>query len=230
MVDLALQRYLRLAPPLGIALLLVLAATFLVGSELAQHDWLSPWPSLSVLLAHLLLLQDVLGVPSLLAGAWYVAIDFQLFMLFALLMHALHRLPPRLREPAAPAVLGVLTLASLFVFSQEPGLDVWALYFFSAYGLGALAAWSAHSAPARRWWWIAVALLVVDALVEPRERPLWALATALALHAGGHAAWAVRVGWLGRAVRRLSAWSYGVFICHFAVIVLVSGLDRKSVV
>ncbi len=221
--ELALQRYLRLALPLGLALLLLLTVTLMVGSELSHEEWVSPLPSLSVLLAHLLLLQDVLGVPSLLAGAWYVAIDFQLFVLLALLMHAAHRLPPAYQGSGAPALLGMLTLASVFVFSREPGLDMWALYFFSAYGLGALAAWTVHSPRARGWWWAAVALLLVDWLVAPRDRPIWACVTALALHAGAHVSWHARAGALGRVIRGLSFWSYGVFICHFAVIVMVSG-------
>ena len=46
-------------------------------------DWVTPWPSLWDFVAHLLLLQDVLHIPSLSAGAWYVSIDFQLYALLA---------------------------------------------------------------------------------------------------------------------------------------------------
>ena len=50
------QRYLRLAPQLAVALLLVMLSTALVGQHLSHLDWLSPLPSFGALLAHLLLL------------------------------------------------------------------------------------------------------------------------------------------------------------------------------
>lgn len=218
------QRYIRLAPPLVFALLLVMACTAVVGSDLAGRAWLSPLPSGSVLLAHLLLLQDLLDIPSMLAGAWYVAIDLQLFALFVALLVAVNRWAGWAADTVVPALLALATAASIWVFSRVPGLDVWGIYFLSAYGLGALAAWSAYSPTAKWLWWLSVALLLVDYLLEPRDRPLWALATALALYAGSHIAWDPRSGLLGQLVRSLSTWSYGIFVCHFAVIILVSGL------
>lgn len=219
-----LQRYLRLVPPLGFALLLVVAVTVMVGQDLAREEWVSPLPSVPVLLAHLLLLQDILGVPSLLAGAWYVAIDLQLFALFAVLMFAARKLPRSAMNLVVPAMLAASTWASIFVFSRQPGLDMWAIYFMSAYGLGALAAWAAFSPIAKWLWWMTAALVAADFLLEPRERPLWAWAAALALYAGSQKSWGVRSGLPAQIVQSLSTWSYGVFICHFAVIILVSGL------
>lgn len=223
------QRYIRLAPPLGFALLLVIVSTAMVGRDLAGQDWLSPLPSMSVLLAHLLLLQDLLEIPSLLAGAWYVAIDLQLFVLFVALIVGVNKLPRLATDVVVPALLAMATVASIFVFSRLPSLDVWGIYFLSAYGLGALAASSAYSRTGKWLWWTTVALLLVDYLLEPRARPLWALATALTLYAGSSVSWASRSGnsrsgFIGQLVRYLSDGSYGVFVCHFAVIILVSGL------
>jgi peptidoglycan/LPS O-acetylase OafA/YrhL len=222
-LDLVWKRYLRLMPQLAFALLLVIAATLMVGPELTAEDWVSPLPSAAVLLAHLFFVQDVLGVPSLLAGAWYVSIDFQLFVLFVALMYLASKVPRLGMDLVVPAVLALATWASAFVFSRDPSLDIWAIYFVSAYGLGALAAWAACSRTGKWLWWITVALLVMDYLVEPRERPLWACATALALHAGSRWSWPVQSGLPARVVQALSAWSYGVFVSHFAVIILVSG-------
>lgn len=226
-VQLALQRYVRLMPPLACALLLVVAATALVGRELAQAEWVSPLPDAWQLLAHLLLLQDVLGVPSLSAGAWYVAIDLQLFTLFAALMALAGRWSQSRRDAVLAALLAGLTIASILVFSRRSSLDMWAIYFFSAYGLGALAALARQSRGARVAWWAVVVVLLLDGLLAPRERPLWALGTALALHAGAHLSWRAGAGLAGRVVRALSDWSYGVFVCHFAVIVLASGLWQR---
>ena len=78
-----LARYARLVPMLAVALLAVLAASALLPAG-RWPDWVTPWPTVGQFAAHLLLLQDILGVPSLSAGAWYVSIDFQLFALLAI--------------------------------------------------------------------------------------------------------------------------------------------------
>lgn len=226
------QRYRRLLPPLAMALVLVMLATGLVGHHLAHLDWLSPLPGPGVLLAHLLLLQDVLGIASLSAGAWYVAIDLQLFALLLLLARLAAREGSGPRLAGLAAAVTLLTVLSLLLFSRQPDLDEWAIYFFSAYGLGVLAALVARHPPA--WPWLATVLVLglLDQWREPRIRPLLAGLTALALlalagrpwpqpgeHPGPHP-WRRLAGLL----RYLSDISYSVFVCHFAVIVLVSGL------
>ncbi|MDD4944430.1 MAG: hypothetical protein PHQ13_12975, partial [Rhodoferax sp.] len=113
------------------------------------------------LASHVVLLQDLLGIEALSVGVWYVAIDFQLYALLA----ALFGLGSRWRLALALAPwsgkwatllgrnlmpLGVagLTAMSLFYANLQPGWDVAALYFFGAYGMGALA-WLAQASPAR---------------------------------------------------------------------------------
>ncbi|RFP79619.1 acyltransferase [Hydrogenophaga borbori] len=226
-VPLIWQRYLRLVPQFLVALALVVLATGWLGPELAQHDWVSPLPSVGQFLAHLFFLQDVLGVPSLSAGAWYVAIDLQLFGLFALLACFAARSSTPLADSFVPLVVAVATVASIEVFSRRPTLDVWAIYFLSAYGLGALAAWARGGARAALCWWLVAALLALDWLQDPRARPILALATALALYAGSHLSWRAVLGPVRRAVEHLSDVSYSVFVCHFAVIIVVSGLWER---
>lgn len=221
------QRYLRLAPPLWLALLLVVLVTALVGRWLPNADWLSPLPSLGTALAHLLFLQDVLAVPALSAGVWYVAIDFQLFALFALLAWAFGTAGRPLAAKGAPALVALATAASIVAFSRLPALDVWAIYFLSAYGLGALAAWAVGQPSARPWFALTAAVLVIDWVIAPRARPLLALATALALYGAAHLRWSAAPGvarGLQRVVHFLADASYGVFVGHFAVIILFSGL------
>lgn len=221
---LVLQRYLRLAPPLVLALLLVVGATWLMEKDLAGKAWVSPLPSLSVWLAHLFMLQDVLGIDSLSAGAWYVAIDLQLYALFAVLARLCGRADQGLAQGWAPPVLAAATAASALVLSRNEDLDIWAIYFLSAYGLGALAAWASQHRQAALWWWITLSVLLLDWLIDPRVRPPWAMATAMALYAS------TRLGSLdagpriGRSLERLSELSYSLFVSHFAAIVLASGL------
>lgn len=221
------QRYVRLAPPLLIALVLVIFSTLLVGDALAQADWLSPLPTLGQFVAHMFLLQDVLGIPSLSAGAWYVAIDLQLFGLFLLFAHWNGRTGKPLAQSRVPAMVAIATVASIHFFSRNAALDVWAIYFLSAYGLGALVAWSKLNPAARPWLLLAAVLLLLDWAFDPRIRPLLALLTATALLFFSHHPWAGIKEPLRRLVRYGSDISYSVFVCHFAVIVFVSGLWKR---
>src|SRR5690606_32009857 len=106
----------------------------------------SPDPDLAQLVAHALLLQGVAGEESLSAGVWYVAIDFQLFALTVLLLAGVRALvAPARRARVGQALVVVLAAASLLLFNRDADWDVWALYFFGAYGLGMMACWTAHA-------------------------------------------------------------------------------------
>jgi len=217
-----LLRYWRLVPMLAVALLAVLAASALL-PPLRWPDWVTPWPTLGAFLAHLLLLQDVLGIPSLSAGAWYVSIDFQLFALLTVGAAALHRnaAQPVWRSPL-PWAVAALTLASLAWLNRDAAYDAWAPYFFTAYGLGVLAAWAGCSRRLAGLFGIVCAIHLALAGWVSRPRVATACLTALAL-ATLASRWHAR----GRAARVLAYWSdasYGVFLIHYAVIVAATAL------
>lgn len=69
-----------------------------------------------------------------------MAIDFQLFALSVLIFAAVRALPSAwARQRAAQlgqAVVAAGVAASLWGFNRDASWDVWALYFFGAYGLG----------------------------------------------------------------------------------------------
>ena len=166
----------------------------------------------------------MLGIPSLSAGAWYVAIDFQLYALLAIGAAALHRsaAQPVWRSPL-PWAVAALTLASLAWFNRDGAFDAWAPYFFSAYGLGALAAWAGRSRALAGLFGLVCAAAPGRRGVANRGRA-WRLAclTAIAL-ATLAARWHAR----GRPARALAYWSdasYGVFLIHYAVIVATTAL------
>ena len=116
----------------------VMLCSALVGQHVSHLDWLSPPPSLGAPLAHflLLLLQDVLGVPSISAGAWYAAINLQLFALSVLRARLARRAGTAPRLPVLLVLLIAMTALSLLLFSREPKREVWAISCFGAYGLG----------------------------------------------------------------------------------------------
>jgi peptidoglycan/LPS O-acetylase OafA/YrhL len=217
-----LARYLRLVPMLAVALLSVLAASALLPAG-RWPDWITPWPTVGAFIAHLLLLQDLLHIPSLSAGAWYVAIDFQLYALLAAGAAWLHRRAERpVWHTVLPWVVAALALASLGWFNRDDAFDVWALYFFSAYGLGALAAWAERSRTMAGLFGMVCTVHLAYAWLEALPRVAIAGLTALAL-----ATLASRWHAQGRPARPLAYWSdasYGVFLIHYAAIVAITAL------
>ena len=135
------QRYTRLVVPYSAALLLAIACSAVAGVWM-EHRSISEPPDLGQLLAHVLLLHDLLDQDALSAGVWYVAIDFQLFALAILLLWLPHRLAKRfparagLLQASAALLVAGMTLASLFGFNRDAWWDETALYFLGSFGLG----------------------------------------------------------------------------------------------
>lgn len=234
------QRYRRLVLPYLLALSVCVAVS----------AWARPWldselvpaaPTWPQLLAHALLLHDLLELPALSAGVWYVAVDFQLFTLALGVLLLADRL--RAQAPNAPwmppharpwvGVAGVLgvTLASLAYFNRDPEMDDTALYFFGAYGLGMLSHWSSQSRRRSTWWAAAVTLALIGGLallIDWRSRIALALLTALALlvlQRGPGLAWLPPCG--GRLLAAVGRISYSLFLIHFPVLLLVSAWDVR---
>ncbi|KQV78729.1 hypothetical protein ASC87_10305 [Rhizobacter sp. Root1221] len=222
------RRYLRLAVPFFAAVLLTLACSALVAPWLP--DLVPASVNLAQLLSHALLLHGVLGHEALTVGAWYVAIDLQLFALLLGLLWCARGMP-RARA-MAPALVLAVTLASLWVFNLDDGLDNWAPYFFGAYGLGALVHWLSPSR-ARGRWLLVLSLSVLAALAcDFRGRIALALVTALVLallqwrHEGGRPLLAP--GRLGALVGHLGTHSYALFLVHFPICLLVNALFEQK--
>lgn len=217
------RRYLRLAPPFLAALLLALGAAAVVRPWLAD-DFVPGTPTVQQLLAHAMLLHEVLGVEALSAGVWYVAIDFQLHALLALLLWLGQR--GGQRWPAMGLVL-LATVASLLLWNRDPALDDWSIYFFGAYGLGVAARWAGQwgSTSRRAWWLLAMALVGLLALaLEYRTRIALALAVALWLGLTQGRTFTLAPTWLERALEALGRSSYALFLVHFPVLLLGNAL------
>lgn len=220
------QRYTRLVVPYSAALLLAIACSAVAGVWM-EHRSISEPPDLGQLLAHVLLLHDLLDQEALSAGVWYVAIDFQLFALAVLLLWLPHRLAARfpaqagaLRLLAALLVAG-MTLASLFGFNRDDLWDETALYFFGSFGLGILCSWALRLPRPTLWLGLLTLAAAAALAVDFRERI--AVATGVMLFL----AVAARSGLLHTlplpaAVSRLAQISYSVFLVHFPLSLLVN--------
>lgn len=227
------RRYIKLAPPFMMAMLLAIAASALAGQWMT-HESISAAPTLSQLSAHALLLHDVLGYDALSAGAWYVAIDFQLYALVTLLLWGAGRFAgARVQRWLVPSAIALCVSISLFYFNRDADWDVWAPYFIGSYGLGMLAWWA--SDPARRPGEarLLLAMIVVPTLValalDFRSRIAVALVVACVLFLFGRIkladvrsqAWAV--------VNRMATISFSVFLVHFPVCLVVNAAFTRFV-
>lgn len=218
------RRYQRLVLPFLVALLLAVLAALLARHWL-NDDFIPEAPTLGQTLSHALLLHGVLGQESLSAGVWYVAIDFQLFALMTLLLWLGRR-----RLWTVLLVLGLIVL-SLFFFNRHEDWDNWALYFFGAYGMGALAYWVGSSRhPGRLLGLMTLAGLAALAL-DFRGRIALALVVALLLallqwrdHSPRQSRMPVGLGYL---VGRLGQTSYALFLVHFPVLMLGNAVLAK---
>ena len=234
------KRFVRLVVPYAVALVVTIVVSAAIRPWF-DHESVSADPDLWQLFAHALLLQNIVGEESLSAGVWYVSIDFQLFAGTVLLLAGVRGLQQlavkRWGEATVKgwwpwAVTGMqalvvaLTAASLFSFNLDADLDVWAIYFMGAYGLGMMAYWAvAAEKRSTAWSWaMLIAALVIGALVyEWRDRIFLAGLTGLLLIVCMRTEGIAR--WKGFApLRRLGEISYSVFLIHFSICLLVNAV------
>lgn len=218
------RRYLSLILPFLVALAFAIVAAALL-RQFSSHEAIPLSPTLGQLLAHALLIHSIIGAESLSAGVWYVAIDFQLFVLLVVLLTLARSLAGTSARASyiAWSLLAGLTLASLFHFNRQSDLDAWGIYFFAAYGLGAFAYWASQ----RAWPWIVLLLTagLLALLFDYRLRLAVALAIALLLAVANCrplTSWPQNrlFDWLGRI-------SYSVFLIHFPVCLIIGAIIHR---
>jgi peptidoglycan/LPS O-acetylase OafA/YrhL len=227
------RRYIKLAPPFIVAMFLAIGASALARTWMI-HDSISAPPNLSQLAAHVFLLQSVLGYESLSAGAWYVAIDFQLYALITCLLWLGGRIAGN--RPTAwlmPLLVTLGVTISLLYFNRDADFDVWAPYFFGSYGLGILAWWA--SDPRRPF--VATFALVVMMVVPTmlalgldfRIRIAVAAVVACVLFLFGRTRLSTYAssGW--SVVNYLGKISYSIFLVHFPVCLVVNAAFTRFV-
>ena len=220
------SRYARLASPYLVALTLAVAAALFARMLINDVDTPAV-PSLPQVAAHVLLLHDIVGMHALSAGVWYIAIDFQLYALLVLGLWLAQRLSA-LAGLSAMAVLrslgGLLWLFSLFWFNLDSSLDIWAPYFFGAYGLGVLV-YTLERHPDRATWLAVLWLFVLSALLVE-----WRARIAVACFSGALLAYGLNTlrlrlpALIARITAALSKISYSVFLMHYPTSLALSAL------
>jgi peptidoglycan/LPS O-acetylase OafA/YrhL len=226
------RRYVKLAPPFLAATLLAAVATAWAAAWMT-HDSISAPATFAQLCAHAVLLHGVLGYESLSAGAWYVAIDFQLYAALAAMLWLAGRVAGSRPPPwLMPCCVAAGIALSLCYFNLDAGWDDWAPYFFGSYGLGVMAWWAGDRG--RRGGSVALlaalaVLPVLAALVlEFRERIALALAVACVLFLSGRIR-AESAGIAARAAGALGRISYAVFLVHFPVCLVINAAFTRFV-
>jgi len=213
------KRYLRLVVPYlaAIALAIVGAA---IANQWLDDEAIPARATLAQWLAHAFLVHSLLGFDALSAGVWYIAIDFQLFALMAILLWS-----GRIRILAPALVLGVATV-SLFWFNRDASWDNWAIYFFGSYGLGAAAWWASERRQMSAWLGVIATIAIAALIVDFRLRIMLALGVALLLGFGRRSG--LLENWPNsRPLAFLGQISYSVFLVHFPVLLIANGLYTR---
>ncbi|MBS1131124.1 MAG: Acyltransferase 3 [Proteobacteria bacterium] len=213
------KRYLRLVVPYLAAIGLAIIAAA-IANQWLDDEAIPARATFSQWLAHAFLVHSLLGFDALSAGVWYIAIDFQLFALMAILLWS-----GRARLIAPALVLAVAT-ASLFWFNRDASWDNWAIYFFGSYGLGAAAWWASDRKQMSAWLGVMLTIAVAALIVDFRLRIALALSVALLLGFGR------RTGLLAqwpnaKPLAFLGQISYSIFLVHFPVLLIANSLYAR---
>ena len=223
-LKLALRRYIRLVGPFVVALLITIVCATLA-RQWSLDEYIGQPETIAQVLAHLFLLQGVLGYESISAGVWYVAIDWQLFTALAVVYAVFQRPVMRI------GVMSILIVASLLYFNRYADYENSFIYFIGSYGLGVFAYWASSVNAIRanlRWVspkkvLLAIAFIVlVSALHSIWLRNYLALAIAFLLLYAGNKPYPYPQSWFASAMQWASARAYCTFLIHFAFILLAN--------
>ncbi len=226
LLKLILNRYLRLFGPYAAALVFTIICAY-IARYWVNDEFVGESETLGQFLAHLFFIQGILGLDSISAGAWYIAIDWQLYSVLAILL---------ISFPSYQAVIwviSILAVSSLLFFNRSGDYEAYFIYFIGSYGLGVLAylAKCFENSSVNRL--AKTALIVIGCIIAIsslqqvwlRNFLAWFVAIALLfwgdkpypISQRGDSAFLKVIGWG-------SPRSYSAFLIHFAFILLANTL------
>ena len=235
-LKLIFNRYLRLFAPYVVALLITILCAW-VARFWVQDEFVGESETLGQFLAHLFFLQGILGLDSISAGAWYVAIDWQLYAVLAIMFGMF----PGFRSLIW--VSTILIVASLLYFNRLSDYENYFIYFIGSYGLGVLAQLAKNDADpaANRLARILIIIIGLVILVSSFDhlwiRNILAYFVAIALIVWGGRAYKdekhAKMHNLVFSILWGSRRSYCAFLLHFSFILLANtlyiawGMDQR---
>ncbi|MCC2963460.1 acyltransferase [Massilia sp. IC2-278] len=225
------RRYIKLAPPFLVAMLLAIGASALANMWMT-HSSISASPTFAQFSAHAVLIHDLLGYEALSAGAWYVAIDFQLYALMVLLFSSCDYFASvRLRSWVMPIMMTAVVSSSLFFFNREPSWDISAFYFVGSYGLGVFAWWASDPTRSSQTVNSLLSMLLLPTLaalaVDFRIRIATALVVSFLLFIFGRSAPFASKG--AKFLKTAGNISYSVFLAHFPICLVINAAFTRFV-
>ena len=229
-----INRYLRLFTPYIAALVFTIFCAW-IARFWVNDEFVGEQETLSQFIAHLFFLQGILGLDSISAGAWYVAIDWQLYSVFAVLLISFSS------YQALIWLISIVAVSSLLYFNRSAQYEAYFIYFIGSYGLGVLAYLAKNFADKRiqrlaRYALIAIGVVIaISTLHEVWLRNFLAWFVALLLLVWGNTTYP-SVGAATRGLKAITlrsiAWasprSYCAFLIHFAFILLANTIYIAS--
>ena len=229
-----INRYLRLFAPYIAALVFTILCAW-IARFWVNDEFVGEQESFSQFLAHLFFLQGILGLDSISAGVWYVAIDWQLYSVLAVLLISFSS------YQALIWFISIIATFSLLYFNRSNQYEAYFIYFIGSYSLGVLAYLAKNFANKNiqglaKFVLIAIGVIIVISTLHqfwPRNFLAWFVA--LLLMSWGNVSYpkqeAESEGLKGKALRAI-AWvsprSYSAFLIHFAFILLANTLYIAS--
>jgi len=229
-----INRYLRLFAPYIVALIFTIFCAW-IARFWVSDEFVGEQETLSQFIAHLFFLQGILGLDSISAGAWYVAIDWQLYSVLAILLISFSS------YQALIWLMSIVAVSSLLYFNRSAQYEAYFIYFIGSYGLGVLAYLAKNFADKKiqslaKFALIAIGVIIAASTLQQvwlRNFLAWFVALLLfvwgntAYPSVGSAAHGLKASAL-RAIAWASPRSYCAFLIHFAFILLANTLYIAS--
>ena len=228
-----INRYLRLFAPYIAALVFTILCAW-IARFWVNDEFVGEQETMGQFLAHLFFLQGILGLDSISAGVWYVAIDWQLYSVLAVLLISFSS------YQALIWFLSIIATCSLLYFNRSNQYEAYFIYFIGSYSLGVLAYLAKNFANKKIQGLAKFVLITIGVIIAISTlHQLWlrnflAWFVAIALLIWGNSIYpssSVTHG-LKASVLRAIAWasprSYCAFLIHFAFILLANTIYIAS--